>query len=549
MKKQVKRLKLKSGLSLALALFVGISMMGTSPVLAFNFGEIFGLGGQEGDEQAGSDYEIPEGESGIEINVPREEDVEKGTKLKTVLELIYQNYYREPERAELLEAMAIGLANSMESPWTYYLTPEQHKQVEEDMSGEYVGIGVSVSKRPEGFVLLEPIPDGPADQAGIMTGDIVQEVDGEAVQELPSAQELANLVRGEAGTEVHIKVYRPSESQTLEFTIKRAKVETVLVRTQKIDENTGVIAIREFAHTLPNQFQKALKSLTDEGVKNIVFDMRNNPGGGAIELRTVLDFLLDEGPITGIYGRENAKSYVEKWRTSNGKIASDLTFAILVNRNTASAAELFSGALRDRLNVPLIGETTYGKGSGGVTYTLNDHSGLNVTIFRYILPKGEALEGVGLQPTIEVSLDASVANKTISDLTLEEDAQLQAALTYFERHPVQKDDTTEVEPKGDPTKLKDFQNETQASSGTEETGQVTQGAKEQDRDASENSAASQSEHSQALPSSDADTDDDDSSAVDTNSHLPNLPKDEGKTLDQRRVQLALSVLQYVWRWI
>lgn len=401
---------------------------------AFDFKDLFG--------KAHSDNT-----TGIELSVQDEKDVPSADKILSILQILKDNYYRELSTKELLEAMSRGVPSSLDSRYTYYLTPEENAAIEEEMSGEYSGIGCTVMLREgQGFELVDPVPGGPAEKAGIKNGDYLRKVNGKDATRFTNSQELVKEVRGKEGTTVTLGIYRPSENKDYEFTITRSKVVTQQVKSRKIDAKTAVVEIREFSNNLYSQFEPVMKDLSAAGIKDIVFDMRNNPGGDARALRECLDLLLDEGPICSIIGRQDGKQFVEKWSTSKGKLADGMRYAVLMNQNTASAAELFSGCLRDRLQVPLIGTKSYGKGSGTVSWSLEDGSAVNVTIFRYFLPKAEAIEGEGLHPSEEVLLPDSALTKSLHDLQEKEDTQLAKALDYFKSNAAQTDDTKEIEP-------------------------------------------------------------------------------------------------------
>ena len=387
-----------------------------------------------------------ENTTGIEIYVD-DKNADAGDKLMTILHVLKNNYYRDLSTDELLEAMSKGVANSLDSKYTYYLTPEENKAIEEEMAGEYYGIGCTITTRKDkSYEIVELTEGSPAKEAGLLPGDVIIKVNDKDASEFQSSQELATEVRGELGTSVSITVYRASDGKTHEFSIKRDNVVTQQVKSEKISEDVAIVQIREFSNNLYPQFEKEMKSLVDSGVKKIVFDMRNNPGGDADNLKKCLDLLLDEGPISAIKGRQNGQEFIEKWRTNKGKIAEDMKYAILVNKNSASAAELFSGCLRDRLGVPLIGENTYGKGAGTSSWTMLDDSAINVTIFEYYLPKGEAIEGKGLKPTFEIedsrinsTLSQSSQESTPSTLDIEETEKSTTTSSSYNESQVKED--------------------------------------------------------------------------------------------------------------
>lgn len=355
-------------------------------------------------------------------------------KLKTVYAKVNADFYKEMTDAELLEAMTKGLADELGNRYTMYLTAEQYSQINEDMSGNYVGIGAFVALNKDGLVeITEVIAGGPAEEAGILPGDLFFEVDGTDVTAMNDTTSVVALVRGDAGTSVDIVMYRPSASKNVSFSVVRRAITTASVNSKMLTATIGYVQVKQFSAGVAENFINAVDALQAEGATDIIFDMRNNSGGYANEVISMLDYLLPEAVIASIKGRKDGKAYTTSW-DSDAKmgVPANMRYAILINSMTASAAELFSGCLRDHDKALLIGEQTYGKGSGTQTFEMADGSAINLTTFLYYLPDGESIEEVGLAPDQAVTLPDEAAGKAISQLTLEQDTQLSAALKYLE---------------------------------------------------------------------------------------------------------------------
>lgn len=355
---------------------------------------------------------------------------EKAKKLGQMLSAVKNNYYRELTTAEILEAMIAGVPSNLDSPYSYYMTAEEFASMQESNSGHYSGIGARISQNLQGnFELIDITPDSPAEESGLQPGDIIIAVDGEDSSNFANVTALANSVKGAEGTKVTISIYRPSEAREFDAELTRRTIESVYITHRMLDKNIGYLSISEFSSSMPEQFEIALKDLVAKGAKNIVFDLRNNPGGDAYAVQQVLDMLLPEGVVASVKGRDQGEYFEETWTSRDGQLVpADMKFAVLVNANSASASELFAGAMRDRVGAEIIGQQTFGKGSGTRFYTLEDGSAVNVTIFLYYFPNGETPEKVGITPTIEVELPDSALGKVISRLTPEEDTQLAEAI-------------------------------------------------------------------------------------------------------------------------
>lgn len=389
------------------------------------------LGSEPGETDAEKPSGIDTGEDKRTLTFTDDEGIEEALdKFSTVYNLLQDNYYQAFSDAEMIQKMTEGLINEMGSPYTFYLTPEYHDAVEDSMSGEYVGIGAIVMRDRDGvFVVNDIIPDSPAESAGLYVGDIFVKVDGHDVSNFEDVNELAAFVRGEEGTAVTLVLYRPVEDREVTLRILRRGITNVSVRYRMLDTGVGYIHMTEFSDHAAENFENAVQDLMDQGAQHLVIDLRNNGGGYAHECVNMLDVLLPPATVATIEGREDGKDYKDEWKTRTAALVpEDMRFVILLNRYSASASELFSGAMRDLAGAVIVGEQSYGKGVGTMTWQLSDRSAIQITGFEYFLPNGESVEEVGLVPDYDILLAPEVEVKAPNQRTLEEDTQLQKAL-------------------------------------------------------------------------------------------------------------------------
>lgn len=380
---------------------------------------------------AESDHGVTLSEDGLSITFKDRDGVKDAlAKFVSVYRLLQDNYYQEFTDSEMIDKIIEGLATKMGSPYTFYLTPEYYKSIEESMSGEYTGIGAFVMRdQSSRYIVNDLIPGGPAEKGGLHVGDVFQKIDEVDASTFEDVGQLAAAVRGEAGTDVTLVMFRPSTNEELTLKLTRAHITNVSVRARMLEDNIGYIQVSEFSEKVATNFENATKELLQEGATSFIFDLRNNGGGYAHECIDMLDVLLPPMEVASLKGRQDGKDYTEVWKTKKPAIVpEDMKFVVLLNENSASASELFTGALHDLGRAVIVGQTSFGKGVGTVTVQLPDNSAVQVTNFMYYLPNGQSVEGVGLEPDYAVALPAEVAGKPISSLTLEEDTQLSKAI-------------------------------------------------------------------------------------------------------------------------
>lgn len=355
-------------------------------------------------------------------------------KLQTVYRAVNERYFEELSDAELLEAMTRGLVNELDNPYTFYLSAEENEQIEESMSGQYSGIGAFVAINKENLVeVTELIENSPAEAADILIGDVFVEVDGQDVTQLNDINAVAALVRGPEGTTVDLVLYRPALNDQVAVTVERRKITTASVAHRMLEESIGYVQVREFSQHVSDNFISAVDDLVSQGADHLVIDLRNNSGGLATEVIDMLDYLLPRATLATVRGRDDGQPFEVSWDSDKQMgVPETMRYAVLVNTFSASASELFSGCLRDYEKAVLIGEQTFGKGSGTITIPLDDGSAINLTNFLYYLPKGLSIEGVGLEPDQTVSLPDEARSISINRLTREQDTQLSAAIEWLE---------------------------------------------------------------------------------------------------------------------
>ncbi|MBO7354264.1 MAG: S41 family peptidase, partial [Lachnospiraceae bacterium] len=344
-------------------------------------------------------------------------------KMETILQYMDYYYNGEIDMDKMYDAMLHAAVNSLGDPYSVYYSPDEYSALLESSSGIYSGIGATISQdmTTKAMTIVTPFTNSPAYNAGLCSGDQIIGVDGESV----IGEDLSDVVtkiKGLEGTSVNITILRDGEEIT--FTVTRAKIEVEFVSHKMLEDNIGYILVSEFEETTADQFSAAIADLQKQGMKGLVVDIRNNPGGLYNIVCEMLDRILPKGDLLVYtedkYGRK-AYNYAENTDTL------DMPIAVIVNGNSASASEIFSGALQDHGKAVIVGTQSFGKGIvQSVIPILYDGSGVKLTSSRYFTPNGVCIHGTGITPDVVVELEEGLEKINIE--LRDHDNQIDAAV-------------------------------------------------------------------------------------------------------------------------
>ena len=350
-------------------------------------------------------------------------------KLASVDAAYRDSFIGEIDETKLIDSMLKGYVVGTGDKYGAYFTKDEFTELLKDNNAEFVGIGVSVlyDSNEKAIRVVNVMPASPALEAGIKPGDLIISVDGFSVSDIGYSAAMGKL-RGEAGTKACFTVISGNTVHDYELERRKITEYTVFERIHSQDSSIGIVQVLEFDDGTPAQFKAAVDGLLEKKVEKIIFDVRNNSGGSIDSVSEILDYLLPEGVIIRTYDADGKEEII-----SSDAAEIDCKMAVLVNRNTASAAELFAAALRDYEKAFLVGETTYGKGTVQTIRQLYDGSAISVSDRLYAPPVSENYEGKGLEPDIRVEQSEETQNTAVFLLTDDNDAQLAAAVREISR--------------------------------------------------------------------------------------------------------------------
>lgn len=360
----------------------------------------------------GANFAVTKHDSGIDSTTKNKIDVLKG--------LIdeYYLYSDEVGEEDLEEGIYSGYINALGDPYSVYYDEEETKELYESTSGEYSGIGVVFSQNLNTKVItaVQVYKGSPAEEAGVKVDDILYKVDGEEAAAV-DLSDVVQKIRGEEDTMVELTVLRGDDAKEVVLDIRRRKIEVETVAYEMKEDDIGYIRITEFDSVTYSQFESALKELENAGMKGLVVDLRANPGGNLMTVSNILDLLLPEGTVVYTEDKNGKKEDL----TSDEEHQFTKPMAVLADGNSASAAEIFAGAIQDYELGPIVGTTTYGKGIVQQIIDLKDGTCVKLTISEYFTPKGRNIHKIGIKPDVEVEFEKDEENP-------EADNQLDAAL-------------------------------------------------------------------------------------------------------------------------
>ena len=342
-----------------------------------------------------------------------------------VLENIKKDYVDDVNQSEIMDSAINGVLQSLD-PYSAYLSPELFKEMQTDTKGEFGGLGIEIGMEAGVVKVISPIDDTPAAKAGIKSGDYIVKIGGEQVQG-KSLLEAVKLMRGPVGTSIDLTIRRKNVKKPLEFKIVRKVIEVQSVSSRLLGEkkNLAYIRLKSFNENSDKQFLKSVKKFEQKKkLTGYVLDLRNNPGGLLTQAINITDFFLDDGEIVSTKGRkisETRKFFARKGDETKGK-----PVIVLINNGSASASEIFAGALKDHKRAIIIGENSYGKGSVQSIIPLQNGGGMRLTISKYYLPSGKSISEVGVTPDILVE-----EQDNDFGISSEQDNQLNYAIKLF----------------------------------------------------------------------------------------------------------------------
>lgn len=314
-----------------------------------------------------------------------------------VFNLLRTEYYDEDKvtPGNLIPGAIDGMIKTLDDPHTSYLPKEVYQELQTDTRGEFGGLGIVIGVRDDWITVISPIDDTPAARAGIRAGDRIIKINGDSTEGY-TTMDAVKLLRGEVGTSVTITIQRTGEPRPMEVTLVRGVIQLETVKSTTIDEHIGYIRISQFSEPTGDALKEQLNDLQGRGIDSLIIDLRNNPGGLLSSVINISDMFLEDGIIVSTRGRDQSQNQV--FMSHKNAVEPDIPLVVLVNEGSASASEIFAGAVKDNDRGLLVGKDTFGKGSVQTIRELPDGSGVRITTALYYTPSGISIDHVGIAP-------------------------------------------------------------------------------------------------------------------------------------------------------
>lgn len=324
--------------------------------------------------------------------------------LETLYGTIQANYIEEINKSQLLEGAMRGMVNALDDPYSEFLNASQSEVFDEAVTGSFQGIGVEIVSKDGQIMIVSPIDDTPAEKAGLKANDIILAADGTELNGM-STHEVVQLIRGEKGTSVELKIKRADT--TFDVTVDRDEIPIISVKAELDEEDptVGIIRVSQFAGNTYDQLVESIKQLKEEGATSFVFDFRSNPGGLLDQAMKISNIFLEEGQT--IFQIEEANGQVETSKATKALGDFKITdpYVVLVDEGSASASEIFAGAIQQNTDHKVVGTKTFGKGTVQTMATENEYGELKLTIAKWLTPNGTWIHQEGVEPDVEVDND------------------------------------------------------------------------------------------------------------------------------------------------
>lgn len=323
-------------------------------------------------------------------------------KAESLTEIIDSYFYEDVEQETLINGMYKGILEGLNDPYSQYYTQEEYQSLKESNNGTYEGIGAVLSQDPDTkqVTVMKAYEGSPAQKAGIRDGDIILKVDDLDAASM-DLTELVTHIRGSEESKTHIQISREGSEKPLEFDVERDSIEVPTVTSQMLDGDIGYIQITEFTDVTEEQFQTNVDLLNKQGMKAMLVDLRDNPGGLVTSVVGILDKILPEGTVVYTKDKKGNRNDYD----SDEEHQMNLPIAVLINGNSASASEIFAGAIRDFEYGTLIGTTSFGKGIVQTILPLDDGSAVKITTAKYYTPSGDYIHKKGIKPDVRVEYE------------------------------------------------------------------------------------------------------------------------------------------------